>query len=109
MRLLLILFVLAAAVAVAAQTSVTAVPTSPVAGDVVTVIGPDPEDLAATWTATGGAWCMSRACQWVSTSLTVPAYADPAYWVSTTAGTFTITHAIGPATASVEIVVTAAE
>ena len=88
--------------------AITAVPEAATTGSVVTVLPPDadPEGVS-TWSADGGEWCISRLCDWVSPTLTIPAYTDPAYWRADTAGTYTLTWTQGLASASVQVVVSA--
>ena len=95
--------------ALSAQTSIVAVPTSPTVNETVVLISHGTQALPAAWTASGGQWCLTRACEWVAPTLTIPAHDGPAYWRSTTAGTFTITWAQDDDTVTLTITVSAAE
>ena len=110
MRTYLTIVTLAVATTViAAQSTIVAVPGSPATNEVVTLIPPDAGGQPAEWTASGGQWCISRSCDWVSPDLTIPAFADPAYWRATAAGTYTITHTLGDTVTNLSITVSAAE
>ena len=85
---------------------VTAVPAETTVDSVVILLPPDAGgDGVASWSATDGEFCISRLCEWVSPTLTIPAHTEPAYWRSDSAGTFTITWTQGLASASTQIVV----
>ena len=83
-------FIMLAVVAAAQPTTPTIAfsPESPVAGQVAQIVIDDQDELLH-WTKSGGTWCLTRECVWLSDA---PQHSFPeAFWMAEDAGTYTLT------------------
>ena len=67
--------------------TITAVPTRVIAGRPVHLI---PSEQGIRLTKSGGVWCLSRACEWVSERAGLEYPESSAIWKADTPGTYTI-------------------